>query len=592
MRRAIIRTTLLAAPASACAYVVSDEDRRAKTGAFFSAQFRIANLVRTAALMIGDYSVTLYSNQNANASSEYTRLTEMLKRLQHEQEVTTLEQWKVRGKDKKRHDELEQKIADTRKRMDNTAEALGQLSARIKVDAHDEDANPLSACHQRCANRLRDMCAQNRGCYIKLGQHLAMLDHILPREYNETLTSLLADTPRSSIAAVRRVIKEDLGSYPEDLFVSFSEVPIASASLAQVHVAVTKSGKKVAVKVQHEGLREGSVGDMYAITMLVDLVSRIFEGFSYKWLTREMNINLPLELNFEHEMQNLERAKYNCASLIAAGDLAIPNVHKDLSSKRVLCMDFEDGCFVSDVAKIEAQGLQTSDVARIVSLVFCEQMYRHGFCHCDPHEANVLVRQHPFRKGAPQVVLLDHGLYRQLNDSFRRDYCRLWRALVEGDEKEIKLRCDRLHVGSAFTLLAAMLTMRPWDDITSGDVNRLKGKGTAGESEMLKAYAKRYFKDIVALLGRVDSEMLLLLKTNDCLRHLDKALGRPVNTALIVAEVTNSVIVSEDLDGLSIRNNLGEVIRVLSKWFTVRMRQAALQVISWCISWSRFSSLN
>ena len=526
---ALRRTALVALPVGvASSYVAVDEGRRAKVGEMASAQFRIANLARTAGLMICDYTWSMNMNQTANSASEYARLSEKLKRLQHDQEVTTLDQWKVRGKDKAKFAEFEQKISMNRKLMDSTAEAIGQLTNE------NSDANPLACCHQRCATRLRDMCAQNGGVYIKLGQHLAMLDHILPREYNESLTTLLADTPRSSYAAVRRIIREDLGAEPEELFASFSKEPIASASLAQVHVAVTKTGKKVAVKVQHEGLREGSVGDRRAITVLVDLVSRMFEGFSYTWLTREMNINLPLELDFVHEVYNLEKAKGFLSDLIASGDLAIPSAHKELCSERVLTMDFEEGCYVSDVSKIQAQGINTADVARLVSLVVCEQMYRHGFCHCDPHEGNVLVRPNPLRKRSPQIVLLDHGLYRQLNDSFRRDYCRLWRALVKGDEKEIKLRCENMSVGPAYTLLAAMLTMRPWDDITSGDVDRLKVRGSKGESEMLKAYAKRYFKDIVGLLGRVDSEMLLLLKTNDCLRHLDKTLGRPVNTSLVV----------------------------------------------------------
>jgi len=576
MRRAL-RTAAVAVPTTVGAYVASDEDRRVKAGQVLSAQYRIANLVRTAGLMVGDYVLTTQLNSSVGVDNEYTRLSETLRRLQHEQELTTIQQWKVRdGKDPIKFAELERKIADTRKLMDSTAEALGQLSSSSRDDV---SGNPLSACHQRCAIRLRDMCAQNRGVYIKLGQHLAMLDHILPREYNETLTTLLADTPRSSLAAVRRVIKEDLGAYPEELFSSFDPEPIASASLAQVHTAVLQ-GKKVAVKVQHEGLREGSVGDMYAITVLVDLVSRIFDGFSYTWLSREMNINLPLELNFEHERLNQLRAREFLKDLLNSGDLAIPISHEKLCSKRVLCMDFEEGCFVSDVPEIQRMGLETGDVARLVSLVFCEQMYRHGFCHCDPHEGNVLVRRHPTRKDKPQIVLLDHGLYRELKDSFRRDYCRLWRALVQGDEQEIKLRCDNLHVGPAFTLLAAILTMRPWDDITSKDVSRLQGKGTKGESEMLKAYAKRYFKDIVGLLSRVDSEMLLLLKTNDCLRHLDKKLGRPVNTATIVAQVTNSVITNEELQELSTVFS-AEGFRVVWTWWVVRVRQAGLELISW-----------
>ncbi len=82
------------------------------------------------------------------------------------------------------------------------------------------------------------------------------------------------------------------------------------------------------------------------------------------------------------------------------------------------------------------------------------------------------MRPHPTKKGQPQLVLLDHGLYRQLDDGFRRDYCRLWQALVLGDRDGIEKFCRRLGAGSAYALLAGMLTLKPWDDISSSDLNR------------------------------------------------------------------------------------------------------------------------
>jgi len=80
-------------------------------------------------------------------------------------------------------------------------------------------------------------------------------------------------------------------------------------------------------------------------------------------------------------------------------------------------------------------------------------------------QANLLVREHPHRRGKPQVVLLDHGLYRELGPAFRAGYCRLWRGLLLGDERTIREECEKMNSGPAYTLLAAMLTMRPWDDI-------------------------------------------------------------------------------------------------------------------------------
>jgi aarF domain-containing kinase len=215
-------------------------------------------------------------------------------------------------------------------------------------------------------------------------------------------------------------------------------------------------------------------------------------------------------------------------------------------SSRALVMTFEEGLYVTNDCLFNSQekggmALQRADVARLISETFCKQMFRHGFVHCDPHEANLLVRPHATKKGQPQLVLLDHGLYRELPEGFRWHYCRLWRGLVSADERAIETHCAAMGAARLHTLLAAMLTMKPWDDIVDGDIAKLRRQGSAGESEMLRGYAERYFSDIVGLLGKVPSELLLMLKTNDCLRHIDKALGVPINTATVVARITNEV---------------------------------------------------
>lgn len=241
---------------------------------------------------------------------------------------------------------------------------------------------------------------------------------------------------------------------------------------------------------------------------------------------------LSQELNFLKEAENIQRVRSIFAdTLIASEDLVVPEVYSNLSGPRVLTMSFEPGFHATDVTAIQNSGLNKADIARLLSRTFCEQMYRYGFVHCDPHEANVLVRPHPKDSKKPQLVLLDHGLYKELDDEFRKSYCRLWNALVLSDREEIEAQCRELNAGEAFPLLAAILTMKPWNDIISEDVDRLHTKGSSGENEMLKAYAKKYFKEVIGLLGEMPSDMLLLLKTNDCLRHIDRALGVPVNTA-------------------------------------------------------------
>ena len=523
-------------------YLASDEKRRHATSKALAASARIGRLVTTVGLCAADYSITKLDSkwnveQNTKIEKEIALKKGQLGELTKEQEQDTITM--LSTSDPAIRSDMDRRIKQARQKIDITTTNIAKLNIQ-------KPEGKFERCHRRCAERLRDMCAKNQGIYIKLGQHLCMLDYVLPAEYAQVLSSLLAQTPTSSWEDVQAVLQEDLGRAAAALFDSLDPTPIASASVAQVHIGY-KDGKKLAVKVQHRGIREESVYDALAITKAVDVLGSAFEDFQYQWLTREMNINLPQELDFCHEKQNLERATENLRDLIAKGDVVIPAAHAELSSSRVLTMDFAEGVYISEVEKMTQMGVKPAEVAHLVSTVFCEQMYRHGFVHCDPHPANVLVRPHPHRAGHACIVLLDHGLYKNLDNWFRLEYCRLWSALVLGDKKEIRRTCESMGVGPAYTLLAGILTMRPWDDIINEDRDRLTSTNITAHSDMLKLYAEKYYSDIVKLLGRVDSDVLLLLKTNDCLRHLDKRLGSPVNTMKIVAQITGDVLIVEEL---------------------------------------------
>ena len=364
-----------------------DDEGKRKTKSVFGASKRIANLVKTVAVIATDYIV---SSRNKQSSNEYDALLERLQQCQTDQEKFTLLQWK--SKDKREEAHWKSKIVETRCTINETSTALAEL-----VTAG--GSSSLSQLHTRCALKLRNLCIENKGVYIKLGQHLSQLDHILPLEYTENLRPLLANNPTSSWESVKRVIEQDLHASTDELWASVEHEPIACASLAQVHVARGKNGKKYAVKVQHEGLLEGSEGDMIAITFIVGVISRLFEGFSYNWLTREMNKNLPEELDFRREADNAVKCSKLLKNLVDSGDVVIPEIEK--ASRRVICMSFEEGKYISDTGAIEKMGLCKADIARIISKTFCQQMYQHGFVHCDPHEANLLVRPRP---GYPGLI--------------------------------------------------------------------------------------------------------------------------------------------------------------------------------------------
>ncbi|XP_062037533.1 aarF domain-containing protein kinase 1 isoform X1 [Lepus europaeus] len=375
-----------------------------------------------------------------------------------------------------------------------------------------------SKVHLRSARRLRELCCANRGTFIKVGQHLGALDYLLPEEYTSTLKVLHSQAPQSSMPEVRQVIREDLGKEIQDLFVSFEDTPLGAASLAQVHKAVLRDGRTVAVKVQHPKVQAQSSKDLLLMEVLVLAVKQLFPEFEFMWLVDEAKKNLPLELDFLNEGRNAEKV----ARMLKHFDfLKVPRIYWELSTKRVLLMEFVDGGQVNDRDYMEKNGIDVNEISRHLGKMYSEMIFVNGFVHCDPHPGNVLVRKRP-DTGRPEIVLLDHGLYQVLTDEFRLDYCRLWQSLIWTDMKRVKTYSERLGAGDLYPLFACMLTARSWDSVNRG-ISR--APVTATEDSEIRSNAANYLPQISQLLNRVPRQMLLIFKTNDLLRGIEAALG-------------------------------------------------------------------
>ena len=477
------------------------------------------------------------------------------------------------------HERFEAKKHE-KERMNAAALSLGEAEEELAAVG-----SRASRVHKRAARRLLKLCQENGGVYIKIGQHLANLDYLIPQEYIETLSELFDGNPATSYEDVREVVREELGSVPEQLFDDFESEPIASASLAQVHVAYEKeTGRKLAVKVQHRGLRETSVGDIYALVKVVRTAERLFEGFKWGWLADEIAPHLPLELDFRNEGRNAERA---AADLAKTGlNCVVPKILWNYSSSRVLVMEFEEGFKATDIEKIEEAGLKRRDVAKLISSVFSSQVFLSAFVHCDPHPANVLLRRKP--DGKPEMVLVDHGLYRGLNDGFRRRYSVLWKSLMLADLDGIRNACHSLGIDEAYTLFAAMLTARPYDEmierskktgVTASLGHAGSPAGSRADKAVIRGYAQRFIHDIFGLLSNLPRQMLLLLKMNDCLRHIDYSLGSPTNTMVVCGQFAARAIYE---DSLRESRSWAEKFRA---WFSYMQVLTRIQIHDMVVWW-------
>ncbi|XP_077123584.1 aarF domain-containing protein kinase 1 [Ranitomeya variabilis] len=375
----------------------------------------------------------------------------------------------------------------------------------------------MSQVHARSARRLLDLCCANRGTYIKVGQHLGALEYLLPPEYTRTLSVLHSQAPATPLPDVLHIIQEELRTETSDLFAQFEETPLGAASLAQVHRAVLRDGRMVAVKVQHPKVREQSSQDIMIMEVLLRAVKKVFPQFEFMWLVEEAKKNLPRELDFLNEARNAEKMT---AMVHRFPFLKIPKIHWDVSTERVLVMEYMEGGQVNDLRYMERNHIDVNQVSRALGKLYSEMIFVHGFVHCDPHPGNVLVRQ---TKGSrsPEIILLDHGLYQELTDNFRLNYCHLWQALIAADMTAIRIYSQRLGAGELYALFACVLTARSWHSVTRG-IDR--GAVSAEEAKEIRSNAAAYLPQISQLLSSVPRQMLLLLKTNDLLRGIETAL--------------------------------------------------------------------
>ncbi|XXG70323.1 hypothetical protein AAC387_Pa06g3106 [Persea americana] len=409
--------------------------------------------------------------------------------------------------------------------------------------------------HTRSARRLQELCFQNGGIYIKLGQHIGQLEYLVPQEYVQTMrASMLNRCPVSSYDQVCEVFMKELGSMPHEIFIEFDRVPLASASLAQVHAARAQNGEKVAVKVQHTHLTDTAAADYATVNLIVNVLHWCFPSFDFRWLVDEMRESVPKELDFLAEARNSEKCLDNFKRLSPhlADNVYAPKIHWNLSTSKLLTMEFMDAPEVTDVDAIRRLGIHPKEVAKLVSQTFAEMMFKHGFVHCDPHAANLLIRPMPsgkmniLGKRRPQLILLDHGLYKSLDFSTRTNYAGLWKALVFADVNAIKENSVKLGAGEdLYALFAGILTMRPWNRVADPAVDHLVIKGDESDRSELQMYASQYFSEISELLRRLPRVILLLLKTNDCLRAVNNSLlqGSSLDTFLIIGRVSSEAIV-------------------------------------------------
>jgi aarF domain-containing kinase len=343
----------------------------------------------------------------------------------------------------------------------------------------------------------------------------------------------------SDFSSIKKVLEREYNRPLDEIFESIDPVPIGSASLAQVHKGILKDGTPVAIKVQHVYIPYHCPGDILTVKIGCALSEFIFPEFKYKWLGKEFDTNLPKELDFRNEGKNADKLRKLLEKDIR---IVIPKVYWEYTTNKILVMSFEEGKPITNMNYIKKNNIKVNEIAHILCDVFNKQIFELGFVHSDPHPGNLFVRkQKENGKEITKLVLLDHGLYRDFDDSFRYNYANLWRGIINQNKDLLKESCNNLGI-TKVELFMSILTSNTYDTLMDKDNKYLAGKRigqkskiitfileTKADQERLKKYAAIYHKDITHVLNDVRREMLLLLKINEFLRNIDRRMGSPMN---------------------------------------------------------------
>jgi aarF domain-containing kinase len=298
-------------------------------------------------------------------------------------------------------------------------QVLGRLGLRR------DTGEQISHRHRRNAERLYRLAVRLQGLMIKPCQFLSSRADLVPDEYIDVLSRLQDRVPPRPYSEIRRVIRHELGGWPEELYAAFERRSIASASLAQVHRAHMHDGREVAVKVQYPGIERIARADLKNMMLLARILSRIERPYDFTPIVYELQKMVPLELDFENEGRNAETVARN---LHHRPEFIVPGIIWERTSRHVLTMDFIEGFKISDVHAMRAAGIATPQVAQLLTEAYCEMLLINGFFHADPHPGNLIV-QH-----GPRIALIDFGLSKRFPAAFRRAFVELTRAIIMKDD--------------------------------------------------------------------------------------------------------------------------------------------------------------
>jgi ubiquinone biosynthesis protein len=309
------------------------------------------------------------------------------------------------------------------------------------------------------AERVRMVIEELGPTFIKLGQILSTRGDIIPAEFIHELEKLQDTVPPTDFSLIQTQVEKELKKPLDEVFSTFESVPVASASLGQVHYATLPGGEEVAVKVFRPGVDKLIETDLDILLELATLAERRTDwGAHYGVLSlaQEFADTLRTEQNYEQEGHNIDRYQQIFAG---EGYVLVPKVHWETTTRRVLTMERIEGIKITDLAALDAAGLDRRVVARRNIAILLKAVLQEGFFHADPHAGNFMVLP------GEVIAMMDFGIMGHMDPAqrlglvqlfvglFRQETDRVVEALAElgiatraADRRNLARDLDRLRM--------------------------------------------------------------------------------------------------------------------------------------------------
>ncbi|MBE9535978.1 MAG: AarF/ABC1/UbiB kinase family protein [Proteobacteria bacterium] len=279
------------------------------------------------------------------------------------------------------------------------------------------------------AKRLRLSFEELGPTFTKLGQLIASRPDLVPADYTEEFKSLMDKVPSFPFMEVERLVEEQFGEPLSTIFARFEEIPIAAASIAQVHNAVLHDGTEVAVKVQRPHIERIIDTDIELMYFMARLIARYIpeaKGYNPEGVVEEFARGIKKEMDFVLEASNMVRI-----AKTFRGDkrVVIPEVYWDYTTTKVLTLERIEGTKVDDVERLEERGIDLAKVGGLLGDIFFEQVFLNRLFHGDLHAGNIFVIDED------RLGFVDFGIIGRVTEEMGERLANVLMGVVRGDYK-------------------------------------------------------------------------------------------------------------------------------------------------------------